>query len=610
MYGAPNRMGLGMRPAPQGQGPSFGALAQQNQMQQQQPAGQKMTTVFVGSISGGITDAFLNQLLGACGPVRSFKRLITPAGKPQGFGFAEFEDPDSVARAIDLLNGIELPATEEGCANKQLLVKADERTKTFLQFHQANRMKTDCHLHDHLQSDDARLEQARKDIGNIVKTLRDQTSDAQNGGGDGERYVIPPHLHDLHEADLPENQRGLVISEIAQFRERAAKKERDKQREVLQQAWSMAKPAPQPQTPTQPRGGWGPQRSQTPQHSQTPPTRSASQSFDRPSSVAGFVREAETPKVPEKTDEELERERKDQRAREEHDSFRDRERRYEGRERRKMTDLEREVTRERQIRDAEERDRQEIRERLHVWDDDESDELFYTDRARWRAQRARVLLSEREADERSRDMEQRQAEELRKASEAFLAQQMEEMQALAEEQRKAGMLLDDTAPIKLTVATTKHADVDVKKEGASGLVQAFAADDDEEIVKKRKMPLVKLDFSALDSEEKMRERLEKIRESIPRDKEPLFKARNVIDKKIEPLTRRKMEKYIGEVDEELLMFVIEHLKDKKGPQKLLEGLEPVLMEEAEEFVIALWRQVIFESMAYGEGMHTGELLAD
>lgn len=34
------------------------------------------------------------------------------------------------------------------------------------------------------------------------------------------------------------------------------------------------------------------------------------------------------------------------------------------------------------------------------------------------------------------------------------------------------------------------------------------------------------------------------------------------------------------------------------------------MEEAEEFVITLWRQVIFESLAYGEGMHTGDLFAD
>ncbi len=53
----------------------------------------------------------------------SFKRLITPANKPQGFGFAEFEEPDGSLRAVTLLNGVELPALEDGCASKKLLVR-------------------------------------------------------------------------------------------------------------------------------------------------------------------------------------------------------------------------------------------------------------------------------------------------------------------------------------------------------------------------------------------------------------------------------------------------------------------------------------------------------
>lgn len=141
----PNRLGLGMRPPlpSYGQGPSMSALAQQQQMHHQPfmpPAAQKQTTLFVGSISAGITDAFLNQLLAvscpcprachnthflyqACGPIKSFKRLITPANKPQGFGFAEFEEPDAALRAMSLLQGVELPALEDGCANKALLVR-------------------------------------------------------------------------------------------------------------------------------------------------------------------------------------------------------------------------------------------------------------------------------------------------------------------------------------------------------------------------------------------------------------------------------------------------------------------------------------------------------
>ena len=64
------------------------------------------------------------RVLQACGPISSFKRLITPANKPQGFGFAEFQDPDGALRAMALLNGVELPALEDGCVNKKLLVSS------------------------------------------------------------------------------------------------------------------------------------------------------------------------------------------------------------------------------------------------------------------------------------------------------------------------------------------------------------------------------------------------------------------------------------------------------------------------------------------------------
>ena len=50
----------------------------------------------------------------------------------------------------------------------------------------------------------------------------------------------------------------------------------------------------------------------------------------------------------------------------------------------------------------------------------------------------------------------------------------------------------------------------------------------------------------------------------------------MIDRKLEPLVKRLMTKYLGELeDDDLVMFVLEHLKDHKGPLKLIEGVEPV-----------------------------------
>ncbi|KXN82842.1 hypothetical protein AN958_02116 [Leucoagaricus sp. SymC.cos] len=611
----PNRLGLGLRPSlpSYGQGPSMQALAQQQQQMQFMQA-PKTATLFVGSISGGITDAFLNQLLGACGPIKSFKRLITPAMKPQGFGFAEFEDPSGAIRAIDLLNNVELPALEDGCVNKKLLVKPDEKTRMLLEGYKAHRIQTD--------TDEKLQQQAKEKIDEFVADIHRVSQEATNSGLlDKEKYVIPPHLHALQEADLPETQRGLVISEIAQFRERAAKREREKMRDVREnipilthipsgpkaREWGKSQGQTGPSSPVSLKQGYG----------------KGAQGYNKP---VGFVKAEDDDHRPEevqpsknKTDEELEADRKEARRREEELSFRDRERRYEPRERNRIQALERAIARDRSIRESEERERIEMRARLDVWDDDESDEMFYVDKPRWRALRARRLEAEEAADEKSRRYEEQEAENLRRESEDFLARQMDEMQALAEEQRKAGLLLDDGAPVKLNVSIaasgTKEKDAPAKEKAAVFNEE----DDDEDGIKKRKVPLVKLDFSVAESTEQAKERLEKIKLSVPHDKEALFKAKvrwdglsdSVIDRKLEPLVKRLMIKYLGEMEEDdLIMFVLEHLKDHKGPQKLVEGLEPVLEEEATEFTVNLWRQIIFESMAYGEGILTEKMLVD
>ena len=60
----------------------------------------------------------------------------------------------------------------------------------------------------------------------------------------------------------------------------------------------------------------------------------------------------------------------------------------------------------------------------------------------------------------------------------------------------------------------------------------------------------------------------------------------MIDRKLEPLVKRLMIKYLGEMEEEdLIMFVLEHLKDHKSPHKLIEGLEPVRLSLFVKFLL-------------------------
>jgi len=102
---------------------------------------------------------------------------------------------------------------------------------------------------------------------------------------------------------------------------------------------------------------------------------------------------------------------------------------------------------------------------------------------------------------------------------------MDEMQALAEEQRKAGMLLDDGPPVRLNVSITASGSKEKDTTGRQEKATVFAHDEEEEGTKKRRAPLVKLDFSAAESSEQAKERLERIRKSVPFDKESLFKAK-------------------------------------------------------------------------------------
>ncbi len=101
---------------------------------------------------------------------------------------------------------------------------------------------------------------------------------------------------------------------------------------------------------------------------------------------------------------------------------------------------------------------------------------------------------------------------------------MDEMQALQDEQRKAGMLLEDGAPVKLNVSLAPIVPkVESAAKDKTAVVFGQEEEDEDESVRKRKILLPKLDLA--EGGEKAKERLEKIRTSVPSDKETLFKSK-------------------------------------------------------------------------------------
>lgn len=111
---------------------------------------------------------------------------------------------------------------------------------------------------------------------------------------------------------------------------------------------------------------------------------------------------------------------------------------------------------------------------------------------------------------------------------------MDELRALAEEQRKAGLLLDDGAPVRLAISAVekeKEKEAEKGKDGGAGGVGkvekklVFGAEDEEELgARRRRGQLVKLDFEAAERE-RIVERLTKVRDAVPKGVEALWKVK-------------------------------------------------------------------------------------
>ncbi|CAK9301208.1 unnamed protein product [Gordionus sp. m RMFG-2023] len=115
--------------------------------------------------------------------------------------------------------------------------------------------------------------------------------------------------------------------------------------------------------------------------------------------------------------------------------------------------------------------------------------------------------------------------------------------------------------------------------------------------------------SALTLEEK-RQSIKRLIEKIPTNKTKLF-AYNIqwdlvdnilMEKRIKPWINKKIVEYIGEEELTLVDFICSKLLNNNSPQSILDDILMVLDEEAEVFVVKLWRLLIYEIEAKKAGL--------
>lgn len=609
------------------------------------------TTLFVGSISPGVSDTWLTRLLEACGNLRSLKRAS------KAFGFAEYADPDSVLRAIEVLHARELPSmgAEASAPPKKLLVKADERTKRFLEKYQQNRTTS--------YDDKKRENSALSAVSDIVRQMSDPNAQVETDPTKP-GYVVPDHLKDLPPEELPEDQRATVLSEIEQFRQAAAARDAETRRREAEYERQRALERARRETM---------QATAAASSSSSSSLRNGrstddAQSYRRPvdfHAAGTYDAKADAALEPEEVDEIEEKQRQERKKAAAQAASVDAERAYMIRERQRLAHWEKEQHRQRAETEKWQHDGVAMLRRYEDWNDDAATrkELFYTDRPRWRQFRTSARRREEEADERDRAAEAEEMVRAQQETEKFLALQAAEMAKLTQQQRAAGVLVQEAgalAPIKLTFATATKADgaadttagvaastpngTSAQNGAAGGGVAAVKpgttvlgeAEEDESSKRTGRLTHIKLD-SDLSPQDKAR-KLAQLTESLPKTSGELFAQspqweyvdEQLIQSKYRRWADAEIEDSLGEKVDELVTVVVEALQNRSDARAVVEQVEPVsfmlnthvvrlkavadwiflllslvqqvLAEEAEAFVDKLWRLVLVDSLAAAQGI--------
>ncbi|CAF3189269.1 unnamed protein product [Rotaria socialis] len=112
------------------------------------------------------------------------------------------------------------------------------------------------------------------------------------------------------------------------------------------------------------------------------------------------------------------------------------------------------------------------------------------------------------------------------------------------------------------------------------------------------------------SQEEKRQAVRKLIESIPTKKEDLFTFAldwslldpNLMEKRIKPWVTKKIVEYIGEEEPTLTDFICTSIMSKKSADSILADIRVVLDDEAEVFVVKMWRLIVYEIEAKRHGL--------
>ncbi|KAL7893143.1 hypothetical protein HDV63DRAFT_368799 [Trichoderma sp. SZMC 28014] len=633
------RAGLGME-----RGSDQGRMAARESMQTLLPptSDEKLRTIFLHQIPEGLGgDEGTKKLLGAVGKLRRWDPSDSTSEERKGtkFGFALYEDFDSLAAAVKLLSEEEVqiptkkqPSTSEPPADDsfedvekiKLQVAVDPTSLSYLETYKEGKAE-DASFEQRIESARAALKQVIRELfyPPVVETA-DTNGDVVMGNTEAQENVEVVNIPLAQEdelADIPPEMREVVAGEIAAFRERSNQRdmERLQREEELEEMERRRNGAGRSRLASPPRNSnnvpLGPRGVSVPNAPSGPKGQGGS---NRVAFVNGGMNNSDLSarrddEDTDASDEELWKRYMAERKADDDKIHAEAERKWVNRERSRQAALEREQERERHDAENFETRKEEQLEREKSWDDEREatrkSHMYYRDRAGW----ARKRNSDR-AEEEARDEADRQAEKVERNREQarlehalgmaddFLDQQAREM-----EQREAAVAAAAAPqPFKLSLgAAAQRAQASRAAPQRRTIAEVEGLLDDEEVESTRRQ-LIPIQLDATSgaagmSEEEISQAVRALAQEIPSEKDGLwawevkwdFMDDAVVRDKLRPFVEKKIVEYLGVQEEMLVEAVEEHLRKHGTAGALVEELEGALDDEAEDLVKKLWRMLIF-----------------
>lgn len=614
------RAGLGME-----RGSDQGRMAARESMQTLLPptSDEKLRTIFLHQIPEGLGgDEGTKKLLGAVGKLRRWDSSDSTSEERKGtkFGFALYDDFDSLAAAVKLLSEEEVqiptkkqPSTSEPPADDsfedvekiKLQVAVDATSLSYLETYKEGKAE-DASFEQRIESARAALKQVIRELfyPPVVETA-DTNGDVAMGNTEAQENVEVVNIPLAQEdelADIPPEMREVVAGEIAAFRERSNQRdmERLQREEELEEMERRRNNAGRSRLASPPRNSnnvpLGPRGVSVPNAPSGPKGQGGS---NRVAFVNGGMNNSDLSarrddEDTDASDEELWKRYTAERKADDDKIYAEAERKWVNRERSRQAALERERERERHDAENFERRKEEQLEREKSWDDEREatrkSHIYYRDRAGWarkrnsdRAEEEARDEADRQAEKVERNREQARLEHARGMADDFLDQQAREM-----EQREAAAAAAAPQPFKLSLgAAAQRAQASRAAPQRRTIAEVEGLLDDEEVESTRRQ-LIPIQLDATSgaagmSEEEISQAVRALAQEIPSEKDGLwawevkwdFMDDAVVRDKLRPFVEKKIVEYLGVQEEMLVEAVEEHLRKHGTAGALVEELEGV-----------------------------------